>query len=248
MPACHGEVRFTWAVDWGGIESRSIKRLNQFETQLDSDSDALLITSGRFGPLSSEDETLSVRVSPVQVASGCSGVSGTPVRSAVPSRAPRGLKRLRLMRMSQAIPVVTPSGETQWARPRQGTWVDTTQVESKDDVGQEGVAVFDPVDSDDEIDSLVAEPSVRVPSPRHSVIDALEFDLTRDDSDPPSDDMKSSPVLVVGSSAAEVKPEPVQPTQLEGIDPLPSSFNHPESGGAHQTHADADVVAMRMED
>ena len=100
------------------------------------------------------------KVSPVQVALGCGGVSGTPVRSAVPSTAPRGLKRLRLMRMSQDIPVVSPSGETQWARPRQGTWVNTTQVES-DDVGQEGDAVFDPVESDDEVDSLVAVSAFR---------------------------------------------------------------------------------------
>ena len=71
------------------------------------------------------------------------------------------------------------------------------------------------------------------------MVDALEFDLTRDDSDPPSDDMKSSPVLVVGSSAAEVNPEPIHPTH-----PLPS----PESGGEHQAHADAGVVAVRMED
>ena len=48
--------------------------------------------------------------------------------------------------MSQAIPVVTLSGEIQWARPHHKTWVDATQFESEDDVGQEGVPVFDPVD------------------------------------------------------------------------------------------------------
>ena len=79
-----------------------------------------------------------------------------------------GLKRLRLTRMCQAIPVVTPSGEVQWAWNRQRTWVDTTQVASEDDVGQEGVPVFDPVESDDDVDS--AEPSVRVPLLRHSVV------------------------------------------------------------------------------
>ena len=85
-----------------------------------------------------------------------------------------------------------------------------------------------------------------------------EFDLTRDGSDPPSDDMKSSLVLAVGSSAAEGNPEPIQSTQLEnvrgsvgavlGLDPLPSSFNHAESSEEHQTRAGAVVVAMRVDD
>ena len=90
-------------------------------TQLDSDSDAPLTTGGRFGPLSSDDETFSVRVSPAQVALD-SGVNGTPVRIAVLSSAPSGLKRLRLTRMSEATPVIALSGEIHVARPRQATW------------------------------------------------------------------------------------------------------------------------------
>ena len=162
-------------------------------TQLDSDSDAPLITGCRFGPLSSEDETFSVRVSPAQVALD-SGVNGTPVRIAVPSSAPRGLKRLRLTRMSEATPVVALSGEIHVARPRQATLVDMTEVESEDDIGQEEAPVFDPVDSDDDVDSLVEELNVRVPSPRHSVVDALEIDLTREDSDQTLGEMQNSPL------------------------------------------------------
>ena len=110
---------------------------------------------------------------------------------------PRGLKRMRLTRMSQAIPVVALAGEMHVARPHQGTWVDMTEVESGDGVVQEGVPVFDSVKSDDDVDSLVEEPNVRVPSPRHSVVDALEFDLTREDSDLPVDGESS--VREVGS-------------------------------------------------
>ena len=73
------------------------RRRSQFETQLDSDIDAPLMTGGRFGPLSSEDETLSVRVSPVQEALGSGGVSGTPVWSAVPIAVDEDVSGLHLL-------------------------------------------------------------------------------------------------------------------------------------------------------
>ena len=60
--------------------------------------------------------------------------------------------------------------------------------------GQEEAPVFDPVESDDVVDSLVEELNVRVPSPRHSVVDALEIDLTREDSDKPLGEMQNSPL------------------------------------------------------
>ena len=88
-----------------------------------------------------------------------------------------------------------------------------------------------------------SEPSVRVPSPRHSVVDALECDLTREDSDPPSDDMKSSSVLVVGSPArcrvlsamrmedSGLPPDRVRRLSLfSGVDPVRPTV--PDSGGS----------------
>ena len=91
--------------------------------------------------------------------------------------------------MSEATPVVALSGEIHVARPRQATWVDMTEVESEDDIGQEEAPVFDPVESDDDVDSLVEELNVRVPSPRHSVVDALEIDP-----DQPLGEMQNSPL------------------------------------------------------
>ena len=129
------------------------RRQSQFETQLDNDSDAPLITAGRFRPLLSEDETLSVIVRPQRsIEIGVvEDVSGHPSRHT--------FRR------------------------------DTVGATSPENLGQqEGVPVFDPLESDDDADSLV--PFRR----RDTVVDALEFDLTHDD----------SPVLVVGSSAAEV--------------------------------------------
>ena len=48
MQACHGEVWFPWAADWGGI---------QFDTLLDSsDSDSPPVRCGRFAVLSSTSD------------------------------------------------------------------------------------------------------------------------------------------------------------------------------------------------
>ena len=66
MQACHGEVWFLWAADWGGITPRTSRRRSQFDTQLDSsDSDEPLVRCGRFAVLSStsDDEAVAVRCS-----------------------------------------------------------------------------------------------------------------------------------------------------------------------------------------
>ena len=103
-------------------------RKRQQRTLLDSDSDAPLITRGRFGLLSSDDEDTSVAwVSRVPTAIDSSvSVARSSERIAVAVNAPHNPKRLRVMtRMSQASTEVAPSSGC-WAVPRQGTWVDMT--------------------------------------------------------------------------------------------------------------------------
>ena len=68
--ACHVRYGFRGQRFGEASHPEPPRRRSQFETQLDSDNDAPLITASRFGPLSSEDKTLSVRVSPLQVVLG----------------------------------------------------------------------------------------------------------------------------------------------------------------------------------
>ena len=119
-------------------------RKRQQRTLLDSDSDAPLITQGRFGVLSSDDEDTSVAVSRVPTTIDSVSVARSSERIVVAVDAPTQPKRLRVMtRMSQASTEVAPSGVCP-AVPRKGTWVDMT-VEDTDDEGVNPVESFDDV-------------------------------------------------------------------------------------------------------
>ena len=113
---------------------------------MDSDSDAPLITRGRFGDLSSEDEEFEdANRSPTELPEVISAPVSVPGRPA----------RLRLLkRMSQATTEVDPSGGdsavSQEVSRRQGTWVEMT-VEDSDDEDDEwdpDIRVFDALQRD----------------------------------------------------------------------------------------------------
>ena len=146
-------------------------------TLLDSNSDAPLIASGRFGPFSSEDqESVNANRAPTELLEVITVPQSVPARPA----------RLRLLkRMSQATTEVARSGGDrevpQEVSRRQGTWVEMTVEDSDNDEEERDpdIRVFDPVESDDGadcvLDALQRDLEVDVASACSAVADAPHF-------------------------------------------------------------------------